>query len=250
MLGKRTRPIIGKLPDRSIPGDRATVPDPITSPKSPLDIKIRSPRGFTGGGIGLGIVAALEINSGTGNASDGQSPAKLIVGSRNLSRSDPIPIGGGTKTTPPRSFIISGGTGARGDWFEDYTCVTSHHGPNNKPITKIFFDEDQFCGGGHRREYLETAHGSSAVMNTGERTPAYPSSSFLSSCYLCRKTLHGRDIYMYRGEKAFCSTECRYKQMVSDERKEKCRSEASRSTDLAASPYSGGRLFSTGITAS
>ncbi|KAK9131469.1 hypothetical protein Sjap_011956 [Stephania japonica] len=245
MLGKRTRPIIGKLPDKPISGDHAAVPDPITSPKSPLDLKIRSPRGFTGGGIGLGIVAALE-NSGTGtSAFDGQSPTKFIMGCRNLSRSDPIPIGGGTKSTPRPCRIAGGGM----EWCEDYTCVISHNGPNNKPITKIFFDQDEFCGGGGgRREHLEVAHRSPAV--TGEATPAYPSSSFLSSCYLCRKTLHGRDIYMYRGEKAFCSTECRYKQMASDERKEKCRSEASRSTDLAASPYSGGQLFSTGITAS
>ncbi|XP_076955373.1 FCS-Like Zinc finger 14-like [Bidens hawaiensis] len=32
---------------------------------------------------------------------------------------------------------------------------------------------------------------------------------FLNSCHLCNKRLHGKDIYMYRGEKAFCSPECR-----------------------------------------
>ncbi|KAJ4909130.1 hypothetical protein Rs2_03751 [Raphanus sativus] len=45
---------------------------------------------------------------------------------------------------------------------------------------------------------------------------------FLRSCSLCERLLvPGRDIYMYRGDTAFCSSECRQKQMVQDERKEK-----------------------------
>ncbi|PKU59513.1 FCS-Like Zinc finger 13-like [Dendrobium catenatum] len=45
----------------------------------------------------------------------------------------------------------------------------------------------------------------------------FPVADLLSCCYLCRKSLHGKDIYMYRGEKAFCSKECRYEQIVTDE---------------------------------
>ncbi|KAF2299639.1 hypothetical protein P3X46_021731 [Hevea brasiliensis] len=59
----------------------------------------------------------------------------------------------------------------------------------------------------HRRssaDFLETAH-------------------FLSACFLCKRRLvPGRDIYMYRGDSAFCSLECRQQQMNQDERKEKC----------------------------
>ncbi|GLJ13599.1 hypothetical protein SUGI_0216090 [Cryptomeria japonica] len=45
---------------------------------------------------------------------------------------------------------------------------------------------------------------------------------FLYACYLCRNKLsHQKDIYMYRGDKAFCSEECRYQQIASDERKER-----------------------------
>ncbi|KAJ0491775.1 putative Zf-FLZ domain-containing protein [Helianthus annuus] len=44
---------------------------------------------------------------------------------------------------------------------------------------------------------------------------------FLSCCNLCKKKLHGLDIFMYRGEKAFCSEECRYQQISIDEHKEK-----------------------------
>ncbi|XP_039053431.1 FCS-Like Zinc finger 5-like [Hibiscus syriacus] len=47
-------------------------------------------------------------------------------------------------------------------------------------------------------------------------------SPFLQSCWLCNSRLApGRNIYMYRGDTAFCSLECREKQMKEDERKEK-----------------------------
>ncbi|PWZ25350.1 hypothetical protein Zm00014a_009554 [Zea mays] len=41
---------------------------------------------------------------------------------------------------------------------------------------------------------------------------------FLDACFLCRKPLAGnRDIFMYRGDTAFCSDECRSAQMAADE---------------------------------
>ncbi|XP_059279834.1 FCS-Like Zinc finger 5-like [Lycium ferocissimum] len=47
--------------------------------------------------------------------------------------------------------------------------------------------------------------------------------SFLKACFLCKRHLiPGRDIYMYRGDSAFCSLECRQQQMNLDEKKEKC----------------------------
>jgi len=47
---------------------------------------------------------------------------------------------------------------------------------------------------------------------------------FLHTCGLCKRRLPpGRDIYMYRGDTAFCSLECREQQMKQDERKEKYR---------------------------
>ncbi|KAJ9556022.1 hypothetical protein OSB04_010637 [Centaurea solstitialis] len=45
---------------------------------------------------------------------------------------------------------------------------------------------------------------------------------FLDACFLCRKPLSGNtDIFMYRGDTAFCSEECRTEQMDNDEAKEK-----------------------------
>ncbi|WVZ74787.1 hypothetical protein U9M48_022923 [Paspalum notatum var. saurae] len=43
-------------------------------------------------------------------------------------------------------------------------------------------------------------------------------SSFLQSCCLCHRELaEGRDIYMYRGDRAFCSEECRRRQIFMDD---------------------------------
>ncbi|KAH9313978.1 hypothetical protein KI387_022605, partial [Taxus chinensis] len=54
--------------------------------------------------------------------------------------------------------------------------------------------------------------------------------NFLDACYLCRRRLsHEKDIYMYRGDEAFCSEECRYQKIMSDERKERCPSSVSSS---------------------
>ncbi|CAL4884727.1 unnamed protein product [Urochloa decumbens] len=45
---------------------------------------------------------------------------------------------------------------------------------------------------------------------------------FLDACFLCRKPLAGnRDIFMYRGDTAFCSDECRSAQMAADEAAER-----------------------------
>ncbi|XP_050870301.1 FCS-Like Zinc finger 15 isoform X2 [Lathyrus oleraceus] len=42
--------------------------------------------------------------------------------------------------------------------------------------------------------------------------------TFLELCFLCRKRLlPGKDIYMYKGDRAFCSVECRCKQIFMDE---------------------------------
>lgn len=46
---------------------------------------------------------------------------------------------------------------------------------------------------------------------------------FLDICFYCKRRLgHGRDIFMYRGDRAFCSNECRDNQIASDEPRETC----------------------------
>lgn len=72
----------------------------------------------------------------------------------------------------------------------------------------------------HHRQRLETAN-------------------FLRTCGLCNRRLaSGRDIYMYRGDTAFCSQECREQRMKQDERKEKQNMAASKKVESHHNQYS------------
>ncbi|KAJ8543221.1 hypothetical protein K7X08_005744 [Anisodus acutangulus] len=96
---------------------------------------------------------------------------------------------------------------------EEYTCVISY-GPN--PRTTHIFDDcivESCCGvvkySASRKE--------NEFINPSPPM-SYPSESFLSFCHTCKKNLGiGKDIYMYRGEKAFCSSDCRFKEMMLEE---------------------------------
>ncbi|KNA09183.1 hypothetical protein SOVF_155730 [Spinacia oleracea] len=106
---------------------------------------------------------------------------------------------------------------------EDYTCVISH-GPNPR-TTHIFGD----C-------VLKSHPNGIDPGNKGEtRLPCmencvsspYPSNDFLSCCYFCKqKLVEGKDIYMYRGEKAFCSWDCRLEEISIEEKQETNMTEA------------------------
>ncbi|KAL3825456.1 hypothetical protein ACJIZ3_021485 [Penstemon smallii] len=177
----------------------------------------QSPKGlknFDHGGVGLAIVAAFEENI----------PANKALFSRNLSRSKPIPM----KTSQNRGSSEE----IEIESFEECTIVKNHD--PNKSYTKV-----------HNKSVFHIS-----AERLGESTN-FPPADFLNSCNLCHKKLKDKDIYMYRGEKAFCSTECRYSQIVMDERKEKCSSEAPSimAVDVVSSTYDNGRMFTTGILA-
>ncbi|KAF6138153.1 hypothetical protein GIB67_033567 [Kingdonia uniflora] len=91
---------------------------------------------------------------------------------------------------------------------EDYTCVVTH-GPN--PITTHIYGD---CIVGNCRGVFASIGDNIFSSN---HPVGYPSGRFLSLCYNCKKNLEqGKDIYMYRGEKAFCSDECRNKEILFD----------------------------------
>ncbi|OWM69819.1 hypothetical protein CDL15_Pgr025668 [Punica granatum] len=105
---------------------------------------------------------------------------------------------------------------------EDYTCVISY-GPNPKTV-HIFGDciVESCCGEGGLSPASSTEKGFS--IDDQFSSPSTPSDSFLSFCHTCKKNLGpGSDIYMYRGEIAFCSGECRYQEMLLEERHGKTR---------------------------
>lgn len=61
---------------------------------------------------------------------------------------------------------------------------------------------------------------SSSSFNPFSRrsSSSFQVAGFLDHCFLCKqKLLPGRDIYMYKGDRAFCSEECRYRQIFMDE---------------------------------
>ncbi|KAK8623884.1 hypothetical protein V6N13_065246 [Hibiscus sabdariffa] len=46
----------------------------------------------------------------------------------------------------------------------------------------------------------------------------YAAPAFLQQCFLCKqKLLPAQDIYMYQGDRGFCSVECRCRQILMDE---------------------------------
>ncbi|XWS72296.1 hypothetical protein CRYUN_Cryun02cG0027900 [Craigia yunnanensis] len=239
MLRKSPRPMIGKLSELLVSGNKPRFLDVATSPRSPLDFKSPSPRSlkrYDVGGIGLGIVAALEKSS--------TDSCRQAICSSNLNRSNAIVV------NPGKNCDIFRGRYDNLDMesLEDYTYVT-RHGPG-KSSTKVYYD------GGDEQRRTSTRHDTNGFGAVKETSAArfvedvtYPTSDFLSSCHLCRKKLHGKDIYMYRGEKGFCSSECRSTQIMMDESKEQCRSDASRSAKVSTSSYNTGQIFSTGIIA-
>lgn len=79
----------------------------------------------------------------------------------------------------------------------------------------------------------------SAVYSNVVASTPLPPIDFLDACYLCKRSLGpGLDIYMYRGDRAFCSVECRLKQMAMDEQSEKCASAAIKRAVTTTSPRS------------
>ncbi|KAF0918093.1 hypothetical protein E2562_022683 [Oryza meyeriana var. granulata] len=89
---------------------------------------------------------------------------------------------------------------------EEYTCVIEH-GPNPR-TTHILGDETlEVCKGvpsGSKKPIF-------TIDPIGQLpSPLTPVGAVSRACCYCRKRLQeDRDIYMYMGEKAFCSNECR-----------------------------------------
>ncbi|KAK9269772.1 hypothetical protein L1049_001550 [Liquidambar formosana] len=228
----------------------------------------KSPRNFENGIVGLGIVAAMNDLSNTHQA---YAPAKSSRASAILAvtspRSNPIPIDSKSAVNPNSKKDMV-------EMSESYTCVISHIG-NDLVKKREYFDDDD-DDHPHKQHPLPANRFASTTTTTTTTTTTmttsfaasggvfaasppsfgevgmmmpFSTADFLSSCFLCKKKLHGLDIFMYRGEKAFCSAECRSKQMISDDRKEKCGSGAMKPLAYSVSPCSGPMMFYAGVAA-
>ncbi|TVU09327.1 hypothetical protein EJB05_42794 [Eragrostis curvula] len=71
---------------------------------------------------------------------------------------------------------------------------------------------------------------------------ATEAAAFLRTCGLCRRRLGpGRDTFMYKGEAAFCSLECRQQHMTQEEWKDKCAVKSTINKDASGAPAAGRR---------
>ncbi|KFK26293.1 hypothetical protein AALP_AA8G229200 [Arabis alpina] len=245
MLSKRTHPMIGKISELLIGGVNRSAAAPffdvlMTSPRSPLDFKIlpqisqrNSAKRFyddnLGGSVGLGIVAALENSTTRRITSVCRSEAN------QPGRSDPVQFHEGSSDEEDEEMFVMD--------EEDYTLVTCHNGPSGSCSTRVY-DRDGFecfTSKVNEDQHRERLFMVDVGMESPESSPEFQGLGFLSSCYLCRKKLHGHDIFIYRGEKAFCSSECRSSHIANDERKKRCKSK------FSTSPYPAGQIFSTGV---
>ncbi|KAI3443462.1 hypothetical protein Pfo_000127 [Paulownia fortunei] len=217
----------------------------------------KSPKNFEqpNGVVGLGILAALNDDRHHHH----QDPV-FINGSRTAilaispkSSSNPIPILSNknfSKNNSSKKLSVE-----EMEVCEEYTCVISHVGDNI--INKREYFEADILGNntGSQTFSVVTGNGvgsgavSDSSVSGGEKTATFGTADFLNSCFLCEKMLHGLDIFMYRGEKAFCSAECRYRQISIDEQKEKCHSGVRKPMEYSVSPCSGSLQFLAGVAA-
>ncbi|KDP21434.1 hypothetical protein JCGZ_21905 [Jatropha curcas] len=127
-----------------------------------------------------------------------KSPADFGIKSKNSQFSVSSSTNSGTQTKGFPQVLTGSLSMSEMELSEDYTCVISY-GPN--PRTTHIFDN---C-------VLDNFYSSSDKSNSAPK-------NFLSFCYTCKKNLEQKnDIFIYRGEKAFCSRECRYQEMLIDE---------------------------------
>lgn len=173
--------IFGSQLKIQIPPMQPSVLSPSDSPKSAADFSIRTKNSQ------LGSFSSVSSDSPAKN-----SPFKSA--------------NSGLETMNSARVFTSCLSVSEMELSEDYTCVISH-GPN--PKTTHIFDN---C-------IVESSEGVPEFSPGGKvNGSSYLSDSFLSFCDNCKKNLGpGKDIFMYRGEKAFCSRECRYQEMLLEE---------------------------------
>lgn len=205
-------------------GLNAVDPDSVWSPTSPLDfknlpsntvntnlkasglqgieadLKLRtcSPR------VGLGLVDALTGNESSLHFGGKNSFLESIRPFLELALPKVATDASGQKTGSTGA-AMNGVTGFAQCEDEEYTCVIQH-GPNPR-TTHIL--------GGETVEVSKGVRSNRPIFSiepiSEQSWPSMPADGVTSGlCSYCRRRLRqDRDMYMYMGEKAFCSNECR-----------------------------------------
>ncbi|XP_027354528.1 FCS-Like Zinc finger 10-like [Abrus precatorius] len=173
------------------------------------------------------------------------SPPHFIGGSQNSNTFPPSKLNSNTLSICSSNEFLKSLSASDIEHSEDYTCVISH-GPNPK-TTHIFGDciletHSNAFKNHFKNEEKEVNPGGDRLESPNPNP--YPSSDFLSFCHHCNRKLEdGKDIYIYGGEKAFCSLTCRAMEIMIDEELE----ESTPSSENYPKPKFGEQLFETGI---
>ncbi|KAF5738729.1 hypothetical protein HS088_TW13G01630 [Tripterygium wilfordii] len=108
---------------------------------------------------------------------------------------------------------------------------------NNKKIPQVINKTTMII---NNKNKPSSSSSSSSTSKRLSQSSSFPVPTFLEHCFLCRqKLLPGKDIYMYKGDRAFCSVECRCRQIFMDEEeslsKKNCSLAAMKPTSASAS---------------
>ncbi|MCD7464448.1 hypothetical protein HAX54_052751 [Datura stramonium] len=192
--------------------------------------------------------ACLVNRTATFGSENGTNPVvsrtKCVRGCSKLgnpagAKLSPIPTSVGSNTS-----LVGSISASDIELSEDYTCVRTR-GPNAK-VTHIFCDCILECHNSELPNFCKNANEKTVVpevTDSSEVLTSFPSSDFLRFCYSCKKKLDGEDIYMYRGEKAFCSLNCRSEAILIDEEMEKVDNDS----ENTIKPNSHDEVFDTGL---
>ncbi|KAJ1261988.1 hypothetical protein BS78_09G071800 [Paspalum vaginatum] len=191
----------------------------------PRDCAYASPElGNVAAGAGAGSKPVLcsrsygDVKSGPevavpGGVQPRASSHPADLGKLTASGSLPASIGG------PRRYIRSV-SATEVEQSEDYTCIIAH-GPNPK-TTRIFGDcilepcTDRVSDG-ESVDAMEVKEGAESYWLVKCFDDGEAGEEFLSSCVSCKKKLDGNDSCIYRGDKAFCSGNCRDQEILTEE---------------------------------
>lgn len=78
-------------------------------------------------------------------------------------------------------------------------------------------------GAAAQQDWLAAYRARAGLRRNSADYSAVETAAFLRACGLCRRRLGpGRDTFMYKGEAAFCSLECRERHITQEEWKDKC----------------------------
>ncbi|TKY71163.1 60S ribosomal protein L4 [Spatholobus suberectus] len=167
-----------------------------------------------------GLVDALVDDNKPGEITSKSQSRMILFGSQLKIQNPPLPHATLSPSQSPKSALETSKSprvfmgclsASEMELSEDYTRVISH-GPN--PRTTHIFDNCVVESG-----CFDVGCSSSPMENVFlPPRISYPSESFMSFCFYCNKNLgQDMDIYMYRGERAFCSRECRDQGMLLEE---------------------------------